>query len=499
VQDLADSPQLAACGYWQEIHGAGGRMRLPGALAHTSIPAFVPPRAAPRLGEHNAEVFGEPGAGVAELAAPRARDAVRTAKAASTPASPQALRPLHDLKIVDLSWVVAGPSIGRVLADYGATVIRIETPRRVDTARLMGPFVNADRNVESSALYGNVNAGKRGLSLDLSFDEARDAVRDLARWGDVVIEAFAPGMMQRWGLDYEALRAVNPGMVMLSTSLAGGTGPHAAFAGYGGAGAAMSGMQYLAGYPDRPPKGPFGPYTDFIGPRFALVMLLAALEHRRRTGAGCYIDSAQAEAGIQFLAQALADYSVNGRIAERIGNRDPAMAPHGVYACATAADCDTTWVAIAVRDDQAWQRLARIIGGEALARDQRFATAAARLQHADALDEIVAAWTADSSAAQVESRLQAAGIAAHRASSSADMLADAQLAHRGHFITLPHPAFGRTVVEGSRFRLSETPARVERPAPRYGEHNREILRDLLGYNEQRIAALEASGALGSAE
>lgn len=409
--------------------------------------------------------------------------------------------PLHALKVVDLSWVVAGPSIGRVLADYGATVVHVESPRRVDTARHMGPFVGGERNLESGALYGNVNAGKLGVSLDLSIEAARAVVLDLARWGDVLVEAFAPGMMKRWGLDYDALRAVNPGIIMLSTSLAGASGPFAAFAGYGGAGAAMSGVQYVAGYPDRPPKGPFGPYTDFVGPRFALLTLLAAIDHRRRTGEGCQLDCAQAEAGIHFLAQAVADHAVNGRIAERNGNRDPVLAPHGVYACAGAGPdgpggdtaCDTPWVAIAVHDDGQWRRLAALVGGEA--QDPRFARAAERHEHADRIDALVGAWTSGQSAARIEGELQSLGIDAHRVSSSADMLADPQLVHRRHYVELPHPRFGRTVVEGSRFQLSETPARVERAAPMYGQHNEQVLRDILGYNGTRIDALRQSGAL----
>jgi crotonobetainyl-CoA:carnitine CoA-transferase CaiB-like acyl-CoA transferase len=404
---------------------------------------------------------------------------------------------LSSLKVVDLSWVVAGPAIGRVLADYGATVVRVESPKRVETARLMGPFIGANRNVESGALYGDVNAGKLGLALDLSLAEGREVVLDLVRWGDVLIESFAPGMMKRWGLDYDRLRAVKPDLVMLSTSLAGATGPYAAFAGYGGAGAAMSGFQYIAGYPDRPPKGPFGPYTDFVGPRFSLIALLAALDHRRRSGVGCFIDLAQSEAGIQFLGQAVADHSSQGRVAGRLGNRDPQMAPHGVYPCRNATGSDTTWVAIAARSDAEWRSLAAIVGGKALADDPRYARLEHRLQQADALDELVSAWTANRSAADIEQQLQAAGVAVHRASTSVDILADPQLAHRNHLVTLPHPTQGSTVVENSRWQLSETPAQVDRAAPVYGQHNDEVLRGLLGYNDERIAALAACGATRS--
>src|ERR1700730_16620708 len=147
--------------------------------------------------------------------------------------------PLSDLKVVDLSWVVAGPVIGRALADYGARVVRVESGTRVETARVVGPFHGGKTGVENSALYGNVNAGKLGLALDLSVESAREVVRDLVRWADVLIEAFTPGVMTRWGLDYEALRQIKPDLIMLSTSLMGGTGPYSSFAGYGNVGAAM--------------------------------------------------------------------------------------------------------------------------------------------------------------------------------------------------------------------------------------------------------------------
>jgi crotonobetainyl-CoA:carnitine CoA-transferase CaiB-like acyl-CoA transferase len=279
-------------------------------------------------------------------------------------------QPLAGLKVLDLAWVVAGPLIGRSLADYGATVVRIDSSKRVETARLMGPFPNGKFDVQQSTLYENCNAGKFGLSLDLRVEAARDVVRDLAAWADIAVESFTPGQMDKWGLGYERLAAINPGLIMVSTSLMGQSGPWTRYSGYGNHGAAISGFQNIVGPEGGPPVGPFGPYTDFVAPRFGLVAALAALDQRRRTGRGCHLDVSQSEAGMQFLAPQIADYSVTGRIQGCAGARDVAMAPHGVFA---AAGWDS-WVAIAVRDDAEWAALARLIGGEALAADARFAT-----------------------------------------------------------------------------------------------------------------------------
>jgi crotonobetainyl-CoA:carnitine CoA-transferase CaiB-like acyl-CoA transferase len=269
---------------------------------------------------------------------------------------------LGDLKVLDLAWVVAGPLIGRSLADYGATVVRVETASRTDTARLMGPFPGGKTDWQRSALYDTCNTGKLGLCLDLGQEAAREVVRDLVRWADVVVESFAPGQMARWGLGAEALRAVNPSLIGLSTSLMGQTGPLAAFGGFGNLGAAVAGYQGIVGREGALPIGPFGPYTDYVGPRFALVALLAALDHRRRTGEGCWLDVSQAEAGVQFLSAEIAQGAAKGRHPQAIGNRDLRYAPHGVFPCAG----EDTWVAVVARDDAEWARLAERIGGDAL-------------------------------------------------------------------------------------------------------------------------------------
>jgi benzylsuccinate CoA-transferase BbsF subunit len=201
-------------------------------------------------------------------------------------------------------WVMAGPAGTRMLADYGPQIVRLESTRYIDTARTLAPFHANQPGPESSGLFQNLNTGKRMLTLDVRTPAGRAVALDLVRWADVVTESFAPGRMRALGLDYETLRQVNPRLVMLSTCLMGQTGPRAGFAGYGNLAAAISGFSNLGGWPDRAPAGPFSAYTDYVSPRFIALAILAALEHRRRTGEGQYIDCSQAECSLHFLGPA---------------------------------------------------------------------------------------------------------------------------------------------------------------------------------------------------
>ena len=313
----------------------------------------------------------------------------------------------------------------------------------------------------------------------------------MVRWADVVTESFSPNVMRAWGLDYAALRQVKPDIIMLSTCLMGQSGPCAQFAGFGNLAAAISGFFSLTGWPDRPPAGPFGAYTDYVAPRFTAVAVLAALEYRRRTGQGQYIDQSQAESALHFLTPALLDDTAHGRSQERVGNADAHLALHGVYPVA-GEDC---WLAIAVRTEAQWRALCEVMRRPDLGDDARFATLAARLAHREALDTVVASWTREHGAQEVEAMLQARGVPASAVQNSQALYSDPQLTHRGHFVELPDALHGTTTVEGARFRLSRTPARVERAGPTLGRDNQYVLERILGYNPERIAALEAAGIL----
>ncbi|WP_020661447.1 CaiB/BaiF CoA-transferase family protein [Amycolatopsis benzoatilytica] len=474
--DIQESKQLADRNFFVQT-GHGDRRRiLPGPFARvTGAPGLALRRPAPRQGEHTGEVLAE-----WRPAGPVRTNTVRPAR-----------QPLAGLKVLDFSWVVAGPMVGRALADFGATVVRVESSTKVETARYMQPFVNGVPSREGSALYGTWNAGKLGVTLDLQTGEGRAVAHDLAGWADTVVESFSPGQMARWGLDYATLARDRPDLIMLSTSLNGQTGPLAKLAGFGNIGAALSGFQAIAGWPDRPMFGPFGPYTDYVAPRFSLCALLAAVEYRTRTGAGCYLDVAQVEAGVWFQAPEIADNADNGTVVERLGNADREFAPHGVYPTAVRS----RFVAVAVTSDSEWRSLARAMGRHDLFDRADLATASGRRACARELDGAVAEWTLRRTAEEVETALQQVGVPAHVSASSKDFCLDAQLLHRGHLISLPHPRFGRTVVEGPRYLLSETPGAVTAPAPAFGQHNHQVLADLLGYDSERIDRLEKSGVL----
>lgn len=501
VTDIVASPQLQARGLWVELGDGDRAVRVPGPFAAMGADAFSHGRPAPLPGEHTAEVLAEwlaeqprpcrtptaPGWGAPDADGPDPWQTIAPPGAAAVDGA------LAGLRVLDLSWVVAGPMIGRALADCGATVVRVESGGRIETARAMGPYYGGEVGVERGVVYANANAGKLGVSLDLGHPDARDVVRGLAAQADVVVESFSPGTMTKWGLDYASLRADNPRLIMLSTSIAGQTGPLSRTVGYGNIGASLAGYMHLTGWPELPPLGPFGPYTDFVGPRMSLVALLAALDDRRRTGRGRYVDVSQVECGVWFLSAELAAHHRDGSVPGRSGNRDPGMAPHGVYPCVPEYG-EERYVAITVRDDDEWAALVRLLDRPDLA-GPHLADLDGRLAHHDELDTAVSSWTAERTSTEAEQALQEAGVAAHASASSRDLSHDPQLAHLGHHVRLPHPELGEIVVEGPRWRFSDSAAGVRRAAPLLGQDTDTVLDALLGYDPDRIAKLRDAGAL----
>jgi crotonobetainyl-CoA:carnitine CoA-transferase CaiB-like acyl-CoA transferase len=482
VSDIGRSRHFRERGLWLTLGEGARAVTMPGPFAHIDVPAFEHRRPAPLIGEHTEEVAAE------WLRGPSARRPAEVRDVLHQP-------PFEGLKVVDLSWALAGPLIGRALADFGATVVRVESSTRMDLLRLLPPFPRGVPDPEGSGTYETTNAGKMGLCLDLSTEEGRQVLRDLVAWADVLIESFSPGTLERWGLGPAELKELNRRLIVLRTTLCGQDGPWSSLAGFGDLGSALAGFQHLVGWPDRDPIGPLGPYTDYVGPRFALAALLAALDWRADHGPSCVIDLSQVEAGIWFLAPEMAEWFATGAIAQRAGNQDRAYSPHGVYRCAPNGGRDEAWVAIVVRDDHEWTALAVEMGRGDLAGEPRFATVTGRREVAPEIDEIVTAWTSSLEAGEAERRLQAVGVPAHRVASSADFCRDAQIAHRGHLVHLPHPKFGQVVVEGPRYRLSETPGKVRRHAPRFHEDTDRVLREVLGYSDDRVATLRELGVL----
>jgi crotonobetainyl-CoA:carnitine CoA-transferase CaiB-like acyl-CoA transferase len=475
--DLATSRQLRAREFWTELAHPGLERPIsyPGPFAKLSRTPIRYRRPAPRLDEHGAELLAEQ------------RTPALPAQGAH--ASERRL-PLEGLRVLDFTWVYAGPAITKMIADYGATVIRIETAKKLDALRAGGAFKDGEPGIERTAGYGNLNVGKLGLGLDLGFPTARALVRRLVRWADVVVENFTPKTMPAWELDYAHLREIKPDLIMLSSCLQGQTGPESMLAGFGTMGASLAGFGHLTGWPDRPPSAPFGAYTDYTSPRFACAAILAALEHRRRTGEGQYIDLSQVEAPMQLIGAMLLDYRVNGRVARGQGNAHALYAPSGVY----PVRGEDRWIALAAPTQECFEALAKL-ADRGWAFDPRFATAEARLAHRAALDEQISLWTRDREVDALEGELQAASVPAHRVSTAADLAEDPQLRARGHFVWLEHPLLGSVPFEASRFALSETPAHYRGAGPMIGQHNQKILSEIARLSEDEIAELAASGAL----
>lgn len=399
--------------------------------------------------------------------------------------------PLAGIHVLDLSWVMVGPVSARYLADLGADVVKVESSRRIDPVRTLGPFKDGQYGPERSVSYHNLNAGKRCIALDIRKPQGRELVLKLAQWADVVLESFTPGVLTELQLGYRELRRANSKIIMASTAILGQTGPDAkGTSGVGTMGAAMSGATYQFGWPDRPPCGPFGPWTDGVAPRFIVPSILAALHRRTRTGEGCYIDVAQAEAGVQFMMPAYYEFAANGKIPERRGVAgSPLRTPEGVYRCAG----DDRWIAISASESAPWMKLRSIVGGALL--DYRFDTLLGRLRHRDAIDAAISEWTLTRESGELEKLLQFDGIPAHIVSRGLDLNRDGDLMQLRQFKKFTDEALGDAEIEGPRCSLERTPLPETRRGPRIGEHTNEILETICHLSKDEIARLAAAGVL----
>jgi crotonobetainyl-CoA:carnitine CoA-transferase CaiB-like acyl-CoA transferase len=468
MDEIADSEHLAARDFPVSLeHPEAGTVWHPGAWARFGASPWQSGAVAPRLDEHGDAIRRE---------APR-----HPVFSGASTGGPSA--PLDGVRILDLFWVLAGPGATRMLADYGATVVHVESSDHLDTLRAIPPYHYSNPHAECSGGFQSANANKLGLCLDLASEQGREIVLELVRWADVVTESFAPGVMDRYGLGYEALRAVKPDLVMISSCLMGQTGPWRTLTGFGNLAATVTGFQQLAGWPGNPPSGPYGAYTDFIAVRYNALAILAALEHRARTGEGQYIDQSQAESALHFLAPAFLDYTVNGRVQGAAGNDDPDLFPHAMF----PALGDDRWVAIAVRSEADWAALC-----DAMERPDLLA----RRDECEAVQQAIADWTRTREASAIETALQARGVPVHEALDTPRLFADPQLQARGHYVEIGHSIFPTTTVESSRLCLSRSPARRPEQALSLGRDNRLVLEELLGYAPERVEQLLASGALG---
>jgi benzylsuccinate CoA-transferase BbsF subunit len=400
-------------------------------------------------------------------------------------------KPLAGIRVADFSWVWAGPFCTLQLAHLGADVIRVECRDRPCVTRQIPPFADFQPGLNRSGYFNQYNQGKRSLTLNLKHPRALDVARRLITRSDVVAENFANRVMERMGLGYEEVRKLRPDAIMVSISGYGRSGPEQDFVSYGPATVPLAGFSAVTGYKGGPPMHVGISYGDPTAGLHGAVAVLAALCHRQRTGEGQFIDVSLWEASATLLPDALLEFEMNGTEPPRDGNRDPHMAPHGVFRSAG----EDRWVSIAVATDEEWRSLVAVIGDGELS-SQRYGTLADRKRHEDEIEARLTRWTTTLPPEEATRRLQAAGVAAFPAMTNHDLAEDPHLNGREFFVDVPHPEVGKRHHAGIPWKLSQMPCAVTAPAPCLGQHSREVLGEVLGYSESEIDALAADGVLG---
>jgi crotonobetainyl-CoA:carnitine CoA-transferase CaiB-like acyl-CoA transferase len=443
-------------------------------------------RTAPRLGEHDGEVQREIAArSGAELNPMAGRDARPTEKAQTGP--------LSGVRVLDFSWVWAGPFCTLQLAHLGAEVIRVETSKRPCINRVIPPYAEGKAGVNRAGSFNQWNQGKRSLQLDLAKPQAAEIARELARHCDIAVENFAPGVIDRFGVGYQALRAARPDLIMLSMSGYGQTGPYAKFVSYGLMIASHCGLHTMSSYEGDRPRELGISYADPTTGIFGAYLIIAALMHRDRTGKGQHIDLSMLEAMEMIMPEPLLEYAIGGgREPHPMGNHDPWMAPHNCYKARGDAEA---WVTIAVGNEVEWTALCGVMEMPAMADDARFRTAPARKRNEAELDRIISAWTSQRDRWEITETLQRAGVAAIPMYTNEDAAKDRHMRERGFLVELPHPEIGAYTHAGVPWTMSHTPCKVRSAAPCLGADTDDVLSKILGYSPEKIAELRASGII----
>ena len=395
---------------------------------------------------------------------------------------------LQGIRVLDFTWIHAGPSATRILSDQGAEVIKVESNNALSVVG--GP---ASATARGLGQRHNWNAGKLSISLNMKTTQGIDIAKRLVAVSDVVAENFSGRVMPSWGLDYDSIRAINPGIIMLSMSGLGRTGPWKDRVSYGQTLQAWSGFTELTGFPDTDPSGPASAYSDAVGGMAGAQAVLLALLHRSQTGRGQWLDVSQFESLTSLLDTLTLDMSVNGSaaVSTRTGNR-PAYgggAPHGAYRCRG----EDRWVAITIFSDEEWRAFVKALGDPQWAADPRFDSGDARERNVDALDVLVNSWTAQHTAEEVMALLQSAGVAAGVVQAGEDLSRDTQLKERGFFRRVPDHQGELRTIESAPYKMSRTPGSVTRGAPAFAADMTYVLRELLGMSDDEVDECAIAG------
>lgn len=394
---------------------------------------------------------------------------------------------LEGLIVADLGQTWAGPQLGRLAADMGAKVIKIESRKRPDVSRSLPPFVtDQERTLENSAYFHWLNRDKLGITLDLTTEKGSELCKELLKQCDVLLENFSRGIMEKFGLDYESIRQVNPKLIYLSLTALGSNGPYKDFAMYGRPQVYMSGLAHITGYPDMHPHPTNISWGDPVAAHHALFAMLSALYYRKRSGLGQYIELSQWEGLISFSPENIMDYTLNKRVRERNANRHEFMAPHNTYRC---LDNELSWVSIVVSNEEEWQALCDVMGNPEWTRYEKFKSMPDRWENHEELDAHIEEWTMQYGGYEITEKLQAAGVAAFPVLSNRRLVEDPHLNDRGFFVELDHPEFGNRIFDGLPWKMSKTPGQINRHGPFFGEHNNHVFGEMLGMSQEEIDRL----------
>lgn len=394
--------------------------------------------------------------------------------------------PLENVTVIELGQLLAGPYCGQLFADFGAEVIKLEQPEVGDPLRAWGR-----EKVDGQALWWPIAArNKKSVTCNLRDERGQQIVRDLVAEADILLENFRPGTLERWGLGWEELSAINPKLVMVRVSGFGQTGPYASRPGYASVGEAMGGLRYVVGDPSAPPSRTGISIGDSLAAIYATLGGMMALYRARETGKGQVVDAAIYESVLAVMESLIPEYTVGGFVRERTGPMLPNVAPSNLYPTA-----DGDWVIIAANQDTLFGRLCRAMGRPELATDERYLTHTARGEHQAELDELIGAWTVTLTADRLLELMHEHEVAAGRVYKAPDMLQDPHFAEREAIVEVPHPTLGSFPMQNVFPKLSETPGEVKWVGPELGQHNDDVLGGILGLSADELDALRADGVV----
>jgi formyl-CoA transferase len=394
--------------------------------------------------------------------------------------------PLSDLRLIEMGTLLAGPFCGQLMGDFGAEVIKVEPPGKGDPMREWGQ----EKQHGMSLWWPVIARNKKSVTLNLREAEGQEIARELISKADFLLENFRPGTMERWNLSYEELKKINPGLIMIRVSGFGQTGPYSKRAGFGAVGESMGGLRYVCGDPKTPPSRMGISIGDSLAATFACIGGLTALHHRERTGEGQVVDSAIYEAVLNMMESLITEYDQAEYIRERQGSILPNVAPSNVYPTK-----DDNMILIAANQDTVFKRLTEAMDRPDLAEDEKYMTHSARGANQVELDDIISRWTLTIDAAELEKMMSEYGIPSGKIYRAPEMLEDAHFKAREAIIKTQHPKFGELMMQNVAPKLSATPGSIRRPGPELGQHNEEIYRNVLNYDDDRLAALLAAGII----